>query len=89
MSSKITKISSTNEKISGRGGLSLFMRYVQNIGLYKLFSKTVLPELPRSNNKGLQLGQFIKQIIAFMIDVTESSISAFDVKNPMPGIPRL
>ncbi len=85
MSSKITKISSTREKISGRGGLALFMRYVQKIGLYELFFKTVLPVLPRSNNKGLQLGQFIKQIIAFMIDGTETSISAFDVRKTDAG----
>ena len=85
MSSKITKISSTSEKISGRGGLSLFMRYVQQISLYELFFKTVLPVLPRSNNKGLQLRQFIKQIIAFMIDGTESSISAFDVRKTDAG----
>jgi hypothetical protein len=85
MSSKITKISSTSEKISGRGGLSLFMRYVKNIGLYELFFKTVLPVLPRSNNKGLQLGQFIKQIIAFMIDGTETSISAFDTRKTDTG----
>jgi hypothetical protein len=85
MSSKITKISSTSEKISGRGGLSLFMRYVRNIGLYELFLKIVLPLLPRSNNKGLQLGQFIKQMIAFMIDGTETSISAFDVRKKDAG----
>ena len=85
MSSKITKISSTSEKNSGRGGLSLFMRYVQNIGLYELFSKTVMPVLPRSSNKGLQLGQFIKQIIAFMIDGTETSISSFDTRKTDPG----
>ena len=41
MSTKITKISSTSEKISGCGWLSLFMRYLKNIGLYELFSKTV------------------------------------------------
>ena len=85
MGSKITKISSTSEKISGRGGLSLFMRYVQNIGLYALFSKTVMPVLPRSSNKGLQLGQFIKQIIAFMIDGTETSISSFDTRKTDTG----
>ena len=61
------------------------MRYVKNIGLYELFLKTVLPVLPRSNNKGLQLGQFIKQIIAFMIDGTETSISAFDTRKTDTG----
>ncbi|MDA3942486.1 MAG: IS1380 family transposase [Bacteroidetes bacterium] len=85
MSLKIAKISSTNEKISGRGGLALFMRYVQNIGLYGLFLKIVLPALPNSNNKGLQLGQFIKQIIAFMMDGTDTSISSFDLRKSDVG----
>jgi hypothetical protein len=83
--SKIAKISTTSEKTSGRGALSLLMHYLQKIGLYELFFKTVLPILPHSNNKGLQLGQFIKQIIAFMIDGTESSISAFDVRKTDVG----
>ncbi len=33
---KITKVETTSDKISGRGGLTLFMRYVEQSGFYRL-----------------------------------------------------
>ncbi len=36
MASKITKIGITNDKISGRGGISFYLKYIDNIGLYNL-----------------------------------------------------
>ena len=42
MSTKITKIGITNNKTSGRGGLSLFLRYVEQIGLYRLITGNIL-----------------------------------------------
>jgi len=77
MSTKITKIGLTNDKISARGGLPLFLRYVEQIGLYRLISGTI-NSLLFKNRKGLQLQQFLKQIIAFFIDGTNMSISGFD-----------
>ena len=40
---KITKIEITNDKISGRGGLALFLRYVEQIGFYPLAEKILVP----------------------------------------------
>lgn len=77
MGTKITKIGITNEKISARGGLSLILRYVEKTGLYGLISNTVLSLLSKSN-KGLQLPEFLKQMFAFCIDGTNTSISYFD-----------
>jgi hypothetical protein len=77
MSTKITKIGITSNKISGRGGLPLFLRYVEQIGLYRLISGTI-SSLISGNRKGLQLQQFVKQIIAFFIDGTNMAISGFD-----------
>lgn len=77
MGTKITKIGVTNDKISGRGGLPLFLRYIEKIGLYGLISSTILSLLV-TNNKGLRLQQFLKQIFAFFIDGTNMSISGFD-----------
>ncbi|MGC9331128.1 MAG: hypothetical protein ACP5DZ_04535 [Bacteroidales bacterium] len=57
MKTKITKIGVTNKKISGRGGLSLFLRYTEQIGLYKRISG-IINGLFSSNNKGLQLKDF-------------------------------
>lgn len=77
MSTKITKIGVTNDKISARGGLSLFLRYVENINLYSLISTTFATLILKSN-KGLQLDQFLKQMFAFCMDGTNTAISHFD-----------
>jgi hypothetical protein len=77
MGTKITKIGVTNDKITARGGLPLFLRYIENIGLYKVMSSTLLSLLV-SSGKGLQLQQFLKQIFAFLIDGTNMTISSFD-----------
>ena len=77
MGTKITKIGVTNEKISARGGLCLILRYIEKTGLYGLVSGTVLSLLVKSN-KGLQLPGFLKQVFAFIIDGTNTSISYFD-----------
>ena len=84
MSTKINKINVSDEKLSSRGGLSLILRYVKNIKLYKLISSTVLLKVIFFN-KGLQLQQFLKQMIAFFIDGTDMSISSFDQKKKDKG----
>jgi hypothetical protein len=38
MDTKITKIEVTNDKISGRGGISFFLRYIEKTNLYQLIS---------------------------------------------------
>jgi len=73
---KIKKIEITNEKISGRGGLVFFLRYVEQIGSYKL-SEKILGNI-RISSKGLSLYQFIKQMLAYFIDGTHMSIESFN-----------
>jgi len=77
MAAKITKIGETSDKISARGGLPLFLRYVEKIGLYSMISGVILPHILQTN-KGLQLQSFLKQIIAFFIDGSNMAISGFD-----------
>ena len=84
MSTKITKIGITNDKISGRGGLPFFLRYIESIGLYSLISSTILSLLTK-NSKGLGLEQFLKQMFAFFMDGTDMSISGFDNKKKDEG----
>ena len=79
MGTKITKIGVTNDKISGRGGLAIFLKYMANTGLYSLISSTLLSKI-KVATKGLQLEQFLKQVFAFFIDGTDMSIAGFDVK---------
>jgi len=77
MGTKITKIGVTKDKISARGGLPLFLRYIEKIGLYRMISNTLI-NLIFKNNKGLQLNQFLKQMFAFCMDGTNTAISHFD-----------
>jgi hypothetical protein len=77
MCAKITKIGITNDKISARGGLPLFLRYIDKTGLYALISGTLISLLTKSS-KGLQLNQFLKQMFAFCMDGTNTAISYFD-----------
>ena len=79
MKTKITKISITDEKISSRGGLSLILKYIENINLYKLIGSVLIAKIIFSG-KGLGLQQFLKQIFAHFIDGTDMSISSFDKK---------
>ncbi len=64
MAHKITKISVTNKKISERGGITLFLRYVEKTKLYEVMT-FVFYRLYIFNTKGLQLQLFIKQVIFF------------------------
>lgn len=78
MGTKITKIGITKDKISARGGLSLFLRYIEGIKLYGVISKAFLPYIS-IGGKGLQLPQFLKQMFAFIMDGTHTAISHFDL----------
>ncbi|VAX21611.1 hypothetical protein MNBD_IGNAVI01-1001, partial [hydrothermal vent metagenome] len=51
INTKISKIQLTNDKISGRGGLSFYLRYVEQIGFY-LLSEKILGHITISK-KGL------------------------------------
>ncbi len=84
MKTKITKIRVTNDKISSRGGLSLFLRYIENINLYELIGSVVLLKVV-FGSKGLSLQQFLKQIFAYFMDGTDMSISSFDKKKTDKG----
>ena len=74
---KINKIEITKDKISGRGGLALFLRYVEQINFYKLSDKILGTKISVSP-KGLPLYQFIKQMLAYFIDGTYMRIESFN-----------
>ena len=84
MKTKINKISVTDEKISSRGGLPLFLKYIENIKLYELMSNVILLKIV-FGSKGLGLQQFLKQMFAYFMDGTDMSISGFDNKKKDKG----
>lgn len=74
--SRITKVETTNDTITGRGGLALFSRYLE-----KIFILAILAEKfgdIRKSNKGLSVWLLFKQVICFLFDGTSSHISYFD-----------
>ncbi len=75
---KINKIEITSDTISGRGGLVLFLRYLEETSFYSLLSRYL--EHIKKSKKGLTLYQFLKQIMAFFIDGTDMTITGFDRK---------
>jgi len=73
---KISKIGITEDKISGRGGLAFYLRYIEQIEFYRLTDK-ILGHI-RISKKGLSLYQFIKQMFAYFIDGTYMRMESFN-----------
>jgi hypothetical protein len=84
MGTKITKLSITNDKISGRGGLAIILRYIAKTRLNGLISNLFLSKI-KVHSKGLQLEQFLKQVFAHFIDGTDMSMTGFDTRKNDPG----
>ena len=80
--SKINKLVASDDKISGRGGLTLVLRYIEQTGFLKmvldLFSWT-------TPHKGLDLPAFLKQMLAYFINGEGMSLSDFDRKKQDKG----
>ncbi len=73
---KISAIEITDEKLSDRGGLTLFFRFIENIGFYQFFEKN-FSFAKRSGIKP-NCRQFIMQLSAFFIDASDLSMLGFD-----------
>ena len=73
---KISKVEVTDDKMTGRGGLFFFLRYIENIRFYSLFENYF--GFLKLSGKGLSPIQFIKQLLSFFIDGTDLSLSGFD-----------
>ncbi|MDZ7724694.1 MAG: hypothetical protein U5R06_18270 [candidate division KSB1 bacterium] len=83
---KISKIEITKDKISGRGGLLFFLRYIDQIRFYSLFENVF--SFLKGSSKGLGYRQFVKQLFAWFIDGTDMSICSFDRQKTMkPMLP--
>lgn len=81
----ITKIGITKDKISSRGGIALFLRYIEEIGLYRVILNVLSTTSVIFGLKGLQLGDFLKQMFAFFIDGTDMTMSGFDRRKSDEG----
>jgi hypothetical protein len=74
---KINRVEPTNEKITGRGGLSLFVKYLENMRIMGLMLVPMFACL-RKSKKGASVEEVFKQIICNFLDGTCLHLSYFD-----------
>lgn len=79
----ISKLEVTNDSLTGRAGLNLFVRYLDNIGiqpiLQQLFGRL------RKSSKGLPIFEIFKQILVFLVDGTSRHLTYFDALKNDPA----
>lgn len=75
-SQRINTIETTPDTITGRGGLTLFSRYLEQSGIFALL-ETKFGKL-RKSAKGLAVWLLFKQMFCFLFDGTSRHISYFD-----------
>jgi hypothetical protein len=76
MKTRIDKIEETDDKLTGRGGLVFFVRYLNNIGIFSLLTG-YFGDL-RKSKKGLPVGDLFKQIFCWFFDGTSRHLTWFD-----------
>ena len=74
---KINVVEPTEDSMSNRGGLALFLRYIETINIYSLLENTL--GFLNKNAKGQAVSSLMKQIIAFFTDGTYKAMTGFDV----------
>ncbi len=73
---KIDLIETTDECLTGRAGLTFFIRYIQNINVYPLIERffgTI-----RKSQKGMPVVEIFKQLFCFFMDGTNFHLTRFD-----------
>ncbi len=73
---QINKVEITADILTGRGGLVLFSRYLEKIGIYKLLEEAF--DGLRRSRKGLPIWSLFHQVFCFFIDGTSRHLSHFD-----------
>jgi hypothetical protein len=73
---QITTVEITEDKITGRGGLLFILRYLEKSKIFKLI-ETVLCDI-NMNKKAKPVEFILRQVMAKMIDGSDSSIKGFD-----------
>ena len=73
---RITGVGITPDQLTSRGGLSLFGRYVEGIGIRPTFER--LFGSMRKNGKGQPIDAIMKQVLCFFADGTSRHLVHFD-----------
>lgn len=80
---KISDVEITSDTLSGRGGLSFMLRYLDNAGICSMIEEK-FGHLCKSS-KGKPIGECARQFMAFCIDGTSHSVARFDELKKDPG----
>lgn len=80
---EISAIETTNERLTGRAGLALFVDYLHRIDLFPRLDRSF--GSIRKNRKGLKSVELIKQVLCFMFDGTSRHLTYFDELANDPG----
>lgn len=75
-SEKIDAIDTTSERLTGRGGLALFVRYLRELDLMEHLDR--LFGSMRKSSKGLPVTALFKQLFCFFLDGTSRHLVYFD-----------
>lgn len=73
---KIDKVETTNDNITGRGGMALFSRYLDSIGILDILGNKF--NFLRKSSKGLRVDLLFKQVLCWLFDGTSRHLSHFD-----------
>ena len=73
---KINKIGVTDDTLTGRGGMALFVKYLSGVEIYPLL-QSFFGGI-RRNNKGLPVCNIFKQIFCWFYDGTSRHLNYFD-----------
>lgn len=73
---RISKVDVTNDTLTGRAGMALFVRYLTTIGILPILG-TAFGRV-RKSAKGLALGKLFQQVFCFLFDGTSRHLRYFD-----------
>jgi len=75
-SQRVSKVEATDDTLTGRGGLVLFCRYLESIGIYQLLVDSFGGQ--RISSKGVPIWKLFKQVFCFFLDGTSRHLVRFD-----------
>jgi len=73
---KISKVESTNENLTSRGGLFFLNEYLENIGIISRLSHKF--KYLKDSPKGLSVENYFTQLFSFIFDGTKLNLTYFD-----------
>lgn len=85
-SARFTHLETTSDTLTGRAGLALFSRYLQNSGIYRSLERLFGPV--RRSRKGLPVIALFHQLFCFLADGTSRHLTYFDALRQDEGYAR-